>query len=614
MFTKLISLLGHCRRSALLACIFSAVSAYATQVAAPTFSPVAGTYSSTQSVTINTTSGATVRYTTDGSTPTETTGILYSGTVSINSTTTLHAIAYESGFTDSTVASGLYTITSSPATVVNVLYNFTGSNDGASPHSGLIQGADNNFYGTTFSGGVDHQGTVFKLTPSGALTTLASFNGTNGATSWAGLVLGRDGNFYGTTYYGGSRNDGTIFQMTPAGVLTTIASFDYSNGANPKAGLIQGSDGNFYGTTYYGGNSGDGLVFRITPSGSLTSLVSFDGANGSNPGAALVQGTDGNFYGTTYYGGSANAGTVFMITPTGVLTTLVSFNNTNGSNPEAALVQGTDGNFYGTTYYGGDSYVAGSDLGYGTVFKVTPAGVLTTLVSFNGINGAQPWAGLVQGSNGNFYGTTQLGGDCDCNAGTVFQMTPAGILTTLLSFDTTNGDQPLAGLIQGSDGNFYGTTYLGDVSNFNDGVAFQVILPASLPAVSAPVFNPAPGAYTSTQTVSMTSATSGTSIRYTTDGSTPTETNGILYSGPVSISSTTTLKAIAYELSTDSTVTSGAYTINTSASTPTSTSTQASTSATGSSGGGGAFDDWFLGFLVFAGLWRALTRANHKRP
>jgi len=509
MFTKLRRLLRHFRRTALLACIFSAVSAYALQVATPTFSPVAGTYSSAQSVTINTTtSSATIRYTTDGSTPSETSGIIYSGPVSISSSTMLRAVAYESSFTTSAVISGLYSITSSPAAIVNVLYNFTGSNDGAAPYAGLIQGTDGNFYGTTYSDGINNQGTVFKLTPSGALTTLASFNVTNGATPSAGLIQGSDGNFYGTTYYGGSNNDGTVFQMTPAGVLTSLVSFNNTNGAHPYAGLVQGSDG--------------------------------------------------NFYGMTYSGGSANDGTVFMITPAGVLTTLVSFGGANGSNPEAALVQGNDGNFYGTTYYGGSSYVSGSNLGYGTVFMITPSGVLTTLVSFNNTNGANPLAGLVQGSDGNFYGTTQFGGDCDCNAGTVFQVTPAGVLTSLVSFDSATGEEPLSGLIQGSDGNFYGTAYFGGASGINKGVAFQVIVQPA----AAPTFSPGAGTYIGAQSVTISSLTSGATIRYTTDGSTPTEANGIIYSGPVSLVSTTLLKAIAYEPGlTNSPVTNGIYTI-----------------------------------------------------
>jgi uncharacterized repeat protein (TIGR03803 family) len=530
------------------------------QVTAPTFSPGGNLYLTAQVVTISTaTSGASIRYTTDGSTPTETNGTLYTGPVSIGSpTTNLQAIAFKSGSIDSPVTSGLYTVS-----LVNVLYNFTTANNGGyNPWAGLMQGKDGNFYGTTANGGSGGDGTVFKLTPSGVLTTLVSFTGANGVTPFAGLVQGSDGNFYGMTTYGGSSNLGTVFKMTPAGVLTTLVSFTGANGANPfYETLVQGSDGNFYGTTQVGGGANGGTVFKMTPAGVLTTLVSFSGANGLFPTASLIQGSDGNFYGTTVEGGSTYGssgapqgdGTVFKLTPAGVLTTLVSFTGVNGNGlaPWAALVQGSDGNFYGTTEEGG-----------GTVFKLTPTGVLTTLVSFGGANGAFPHAGLVLGHDGNFYGTTYEGGGFS-NDGTVFKMTPAGVLSTLVWFAGPNGAQPPAVLMQGSDGNFYGTTPFGGSGGTGDGVIFQLMQAA------APVFSPAAGTYTSAQAVTITSATSGASIIYTTDGTTPAEsggsiTNGTLLSsgGSVSIGATTTLQAIAYAAGfIDSGVTSGLYTI-----------------------------------------------------
>jgi uncharacterized repeat protein (TIGR03803 family) len=578
---------------------------------APTFSPVAGTYASAQSVIITSGSGTTVRYTTDGSTPTETNGTVYSGPVSITKTTIIKAIAYKSGFPDTSVASGIYTITSSPAAILNVIYNFTTSNfGGTTPYAGLIQGADGNLYGTANGGGSNNTGTVFKITPTGSLTALTSFTGSNGGYPFAGLVQGTDGNFYGTTntplYNPSLSYPGTVFKVTPTGNLTTLVSFSTSNGIFPFAGLIQGIDGNFYGATFEAGSSDYGTVFRMTPAGGLTTLVSFAGANGGLPSANLMQGSDGNFYGTTYEGGSTYVpsnnlgdGTIFKMTPAGSLTTLVSFTGGNGEFPADSLVQGNDGNFYGTT----TEDTVNDD---GTVFKMTPAGVLTTLAYFNSTSGQTP-NGLVQGSDGNFYGTTE-GTDSGGSFGTVFKITPAGVLTTLASFDSANGNEPLAGLVQGTDGNFYGTTVLG--GSLSVGVVFQLIVPSG---TAAPVFNPAAGTYTSAQTVTITSATSGASIRYTTDGSAPTETNGTLYSGPMNISSTTTLNAIAFKSSlADSAVIAPVYTIQATTS-PTPTPTPPASGG----GGGGAFDDWFLGFLAFAGVWRwrhrALTRANHKR-
>jgi uncharacterized repeat protein (TIGR03803 family) len=565
---------------------------------APTFSLPAGTYTNAQSVSITPSiSGATIRYTTDGSTPTETNGAVYSSAVSISSTMILKAIAYKSGQPDSMVASGIYTITSSPAVILNVIYDFTGYNNGGTePFAGLIRGSDGNFYGTTYEGGQYGRGTVFKVTSAGALTTVASFSVTNGEYPFAGVTQGSDGNFYGTTnpsVFSPSSSDlGLIFKMTPGGILTTLVSFNGSNGEFPFAGLVQGTDGNFYGMTFGAGTGGYGTIFKITPAGVLTTLVSFSGINGGFPAANLMQGSDGNFYGTTYDGGNTYTsasnlgdGTVFKMTPSGSLTTLVSFAGTNGMLPAAALVQGRDGNFYGTT-------TEDSVNDNGTVFKMTPAGALTPLVFFNGTNGAAP-NGLVQGSDGNFYGTAGAGGDSN-DDGTIFGVTPTGTLTRLVAFDGANGSGPLGNLVQSSDGNFYGTTPSGGAAG--EGVVFQVIMPA---IAAAPAFSPSAGTYTSAQTVTITSTTVGVSIRYTTDGSTPSEMVGALYSAPVSISATTTLKAIAFKSGlTDSAVTSGTFTITPPpASSPTS-------GGGGGGGGGGAPSWWFLGALAFLGLLR----------
>ncbi|MCX6927535.1 MAG: hypothetical protein NT154_30660, partial [Verrucomicrobia bacterium] len=250
------------------------------------------------------------------------------------------------------------------------------------PSAALVQGSDGNLYGTTEFGGANGRGTVFRVTTNGVLTTLNSFNGTNGSHPAASLVQGTDGNFYGTTASGGTNgNNGTVYQMTPAGTLTTLVSFSGNNGSHPHGGLVQGSDGDLYGTTSRGGASINGAVFKITPGGVLTRMVSFAYAIGAAPLDALVQGIDGNFYGTTCGGGLGN-GTVFRMTPAGMLTRMVSFNFNDGFAP-TGLVQGSDGNFYGTAEYGGNLSLNGG-YGFGTVFKMTPAGALTTVVSFSG--------------------------------------------------------------------------------------------------------------------------------------------------------------------------------------------------------------------------------------
>jgi uncharacterized repeat protein (TIGR03803 family) len=266
-----------------------------------------------------------------------------------------------------------------------------------------------------------YYGTVFKITPTGTLTTLYSFCSyagcIDGANPSAGLTLATDGNFYGTNASGGLYGGGTLFKITPSGTLTILISFGGTDGAGPSAVLTLATDGNFYGTTVSEGVYGEGTVFETTPSGSWTTLHSFDGADGAAPGAGLVQASDGTFYGTTEAGGAGGFGVVFKITSGGVLAVMHSFDSTDGAAPYAGFVQAADGNFYGTTARGG-LYHGGE----GTVFEITPSGTLTTLYSFGyGRYGAAfPYAGLVQATNGDFYGTTFQGGTS--NDGTVFSL------------------------------------------------------------------------------------------------------------------------------------------------------------------------------------------------
>jgi len=378
----------------------------------------------------------------------------------------------------------------SPAQTFQTLANFDGT-DGYDPlyEMYLVQGLDGNLYGTTSGGGAHNQGTVFKITATGTLTTLYSFcsksDCADGYQPYAGLIQGTDGDFYGTTTFGGASSAcsevsppgcGTVFKITPAGKLTTLHHFDLTDGATPFGGLIQGTDGNFYGTTSGGFTGGvdDGTVFKMTPAGKVTTLHSFDGTDGASPWAGLIQGTDGNFYGTTRNGGLQGYGTVFKITPTGTLTTLYSFCSQSGCADgyfPAGLVQATNGNFYGTISGGG---VSTTCTGCGTVFKITTAGTLTTLHTFDGADGMGPTAGLIQATDGNFYGTTAGGGETSTcgGCGTVFKITPAGILTTLENFDLTDGSTLYAGLVQATNGDLYGTTSFGGA--FGAGTVFSL--------------------------------------------------------------------------------------------------------------------------------------------
>jgi len=328
---------------------------------------------------------------------------------------------------------------------------------------------------------------------------LLDFNSANGAVpEFESLQQGIDGNLYGTTHYGGSgdcyddyygHGCGTVFKITTQGKLTTLHSFNNTDGAYPAAGIILGTDGNFYGTTSGGGSGGAGCsscgtVFRMSPSGTVTVLHNFGFTDGGNPYAPLVQGSDGNFYGTTVNGGAgtgcvlgAPCGTVFKITSTGEVTTLHSFNFTDGANPYAGLIQAVDGNFYGTTLNGGNA--SNCAKGCGTIFRMTAHGKLTTLHEFTSTDGANPHASLLQNTDKSFYGTTVAGGNtsfCTGGCGTIFKLTPQGLFTTFHKFCSGNncpdGYWPYAGLSRGTDGNFYGTTIFGGEDG--NGTAFNI--------------------------------------------------------------------------------------------------------------------------------------------
>jgi uncharacterized repeat protein (TIGR03803 family) len=206
-----------------------------------------------------------------------------------------------------------------PSGTLTTRHSFRGElKDGEYP-AGLIQAADGNVYGIT-RGGANNSGLIFKITPSGTLVTLYRFcsqlNCADGESP-SGLVQAIDGDFYGTASGGANNNAGTVFKITPSGTLTTLYSFCSqslcTDGEYVQAGLVQATDGDFYGTTSGAGTPGNGTVFKITPSGTLTTLHSFDGADGSDPYAGLVQATDGNFYGTTSSGGVNGRGTVFSL-------------------------------------------------------------------------------------------------------------------------------------------------------------------------------------------------------------------------------------------------------------------------------------------------------------
>lgn len=366
-----------------------------------------------------------------------------------------------------------------------VIYSFTGGNDGADPTTPLTEGTDGYLYGTTSAAGANGSGgTVFKITTAGVLTVLHSFmNGslTDGSGP-SGVIQGADGSFYGVTTYGGATGNGAVFKITPTGIETVIYSFVNGvggDGFNPSGNLIQATDGNFYGTAPNGGAYGNGVVFKITPSGQESVLHSFNASanDGYSPSSGLIQASDGDLYGTTPGNGpdvNKSFGAVFKLTLSGQEALVYTFQGqtaSDGQLPDAGLIQGGDGNFYGTTTEGG----AGLS---GTVFKLTPAGVETVLSNFNAggsasVNGYSPTASLIQASDGNLYGINGLGG-ANNNDGTVFQVTPQGVTTLVYAFGANSGDgsDAQANLIQASDGNFYGTTHAGGAYGY--GTIFRI--------------------------------------------------------------------------------------------------------------------------------------------
>lgn len=366
--------------------------------------------------------------------------------------------------------------------------------DGENPLAALIRDANGNLYGTTEDGGAYLPGAVFKVTPSGKETVLYSFcpnvpNCTDGADPESSLIFDTKGDLYGTTSFGGSANCGnagcgTVFTLTPSGQETVLHSFTGPPDAwfpGPGTALVFDTKGNLYGTTATGGVSDRGAVFMLTPSGQETVLYSFcsesNCADGGGPSGNLVFDNKGNLYGTTGGGGTSGFGTVFKLTPAGKETVLYGFTGypNDGEGPNG-IVADAKGNLYGTTAYGGNG--GGNVMAaFGTVFKLTSSGKESVLHNFTGSpDGANPYAGLVLDPKGNLYGTTAYGGAY--GSGTVFELSGA-TETLLYSFckdgsPCPDGTNPMAGLII-DKGGLYGTTQLGGNSNCNDGQSCGVV-------------------------------------------------------------------------------------------------------------------------------------------
>ena len=357
-----------------------------------------------------------------------------------------------------------FSIPPAHAQTVTVLndYGITAT-DGFWPElDALAPGRLGYLHSSTCYGGTNNAGAAFKISPTGARTLLHSFNGTDGSCPAGGLALGTDNNLYGTAGGGGTFGDGTIYKMDVAGNVTVLYNFTGgSDGAGPVGTLIQDTDGNFYGTATAGGSTacsgGCGTVYKITPSGVFTLLHEFDGTDGDDPRAPLVQATDGKFYGTTIAGGTLSWGVVFKMTATGTFKVIHNFDFASGANPYSPVIQASDGNLYGTTYDGGPRNGYHGD---GVIYRLSTEGAFTLLHSFYvASDGGEPFAGLVQATDGNLYGANPYGGTH--GKGTLYSISLDGTFSVLYNFDGTTGQQSETTPFQKTDGAIYGETLIG---------------------------------------------------------------------------------------------------------------------------------------------------------
>lgn len=359
-------------------------------------------------------------------------------------------------------------VTQAQAQTETVLHRFTGGADGAHPRAGLVLDALGNLYGTTDLGGAYGLGTVFQIAPAGKLRVLYAFQGgSDGQQPRSTLVRDAEGDLFGTTAFGGAFGEGTVFEITRTGKKKLLHAFmGGADGAEP-GGMIRDGQGNLFGTTI------GGTVFEIAANGTEKTVYLFQGIpDGAAPFGDLIEDGKGNFYGTTFYGGVYGNGTVFELDHNGqekVIYSFQGFSNgrKDGVEPFGGVVR-RNGKLFGTTWVGGPSDV-------GTVFEIAPDGTEKLLQTFQiGTGGSYPTASLIVDESGNLQGTTYFGGTN--GFGTVFEITPDGVLTTLYNFQgNTDGAGPQSKLVRDKQGNLYGTTYAGGPTD--NGTVYKLVLP-----------------------------------------------------------------------------------------------------------------------------------------
>jgi uncharacterized repeat protein (TIGR03803 family) len=346
------------------------------------------------------------------------------------------------------------------------------SSTGTNPEGALAEDSSGDIFGATYAGGSSSDGTIFELANGAtAPTTLATFSGTNGQNPEGGVIMDGSGNLFGTTFNGGANGFGEVFELAHGATsVTVLASFAATiTGKNPIGSLIMDSNGDLFGTTKTSGSGSDGTVWELVDGAtSITTIAAFTGTNGKNPYGGLVRDSNGDLFGTTNVGGTSNLGSIYEIASgTSTITVLHSFTGTgtDGSDAEANLVMDSNGDLFGTTNIGGSS----SD---GVVFEYnTGTSTYTTLVSLTSATGKHPLAGLVEDANGNLFGFTEQ----SSASGTVFEL-PSGTttITVLHSFGGSgDGTAPENGnLLMDSQGDLFGVAYSGGANG--DGSIYEV--------------------------------------------------------------------------------------------------------------------------------------------